>query len=310
MKRKVIQLAGKTLVVSLPNKWAKKYGVKKGDDIHVEEEEHKLVVKIDEAGIGGINKRVLDVKDLYIMLNRTGGALYKAGYDEVEIIYHSPEQYAILRDLLNYTCMGFEIMKHDKRTITIKNLSDLHSQEFDNIMRRLFLTLLSSVDDALEFMKRGDLKGMEEIVLRDANVNKFCDMCRRILNVRGHGVLKKTTTYYHISEELGRIGDAYADLMGFMVKNDVKKADEDIINLMVDLNKYLRDFYELFYQFDLKGLENFGEKSRKIRDVIEKRLDSTAKASSNRTMIMINNYFFRIYLLIFNMNGALITANI
>ena len=35
IKRKVIQLAGRTLVVSLPSKWAKKHNVQKGDEIVV-----------------------------------------------------------------------------------------------------------------------------------------------------------------------------------------------------------------------------------------------------------------------------------
>ena len=37
MERKAIQLAGKTLVVSLPSKWAKKFGISKGDVLFVEE---------------------------------------------------------------------------------------------------------------------------------------------------------------------------------------------------------------------------------------------------------------------------------
>ena len=35
MKRNVIQLAGKTLVVSLPSKWVKLNSVKKGDELNV-----------------------------------------------------------------------------------------------------------------------------------------------------------------------------------------------------------------------------------------------------------------------------------
>ena len=44
MKRKVIQIAESTQLVSLPRKWALKYGVKKGDEVDVLEEGNKIVV--------------------------------------------------------------------------------------------------------------------------------------------------------------------------------------------------------------------------------------------------------------------------
>ena len=50
MKRKVIQLAHSTAVISLPSKWVKKYGVKKGDEIEVGEEESRLIVTAEQTG--------------------------------------------------------------------------------------------------------------------------------------------------------------------------------------------------------------------------------------------------------------------
>lgn len=303
MKRKVIQLAGKTLVVSLPSKWAKKYGIKKGDDVDVEEGERKLVIK--GHGEGEKTVKVLDAKDLNLMLKRVTGALYKAGYDDIEITYYTPEQYAIIRDVLNKMCMGFEIVRHGQRTIQIKNLSDLHYQEFENILRRLFLSLLSSADDSLEYTKQANLSGMEEIILRDAVINKYSDFCRRVLNIQGYGDTKKTTTYYHICEELERIGDAYGDLMKFMLDNKIKKLDPSTLNLMSEINQYLRIFYELFYNFSLKALEHFGEVSEKLKKELERRFETTSP-----TAIKINHHLYKMFYLIFNMNGALTTANI
>jgi phosphate uptake regulator len=303
MKRKVIQLAGKTLVVSLPHKWAKKYGVKKGDEVEVEEEERRIVIKARGSGETAVH--TIDVKDLKLMLNRTIGALYKAGYDDIEVTYYSPEQYTTIRDTLNRTCMGFEIIKHGPKILNIKNLSDLHPQEFENILRRLFLTLLSSAEDSLLYLQQGNVKGMEEIILRDPQINKYSDFCRRVLNIQGYESTKKTTTYYHICEELERIGDAYGDLMKFMIANKIKKVDAATLNLISEINQYLRLFYELFYQFDLKKLEEFGELSAKLRGELEKRF-----TSSSVNVIKLNHHLYKIFFMIFNMNGALITANI
>ena len=303
MKRKVIQLAGKTLIVSLPNKWVKKYNVKKGDEVEVEEEEGRLIV--NTKGKAEKITKELDAKDIKQMLNRTIGGLYKAGYDEIEVTYYSPEQYTIIRDVLNRTCMGYEIIRHGKRTILIRNLSELHSQEFENILRRLFLTLLSSAEDALEYIKQGNFKGMEEIILRDFVINKYSDLCRRILNIQGYETTKKTTTYYYVCENLEKIGDSYRNLMKFIISKKMKKIDKSTISLLIEINNYLRLFYELFYKFNLKRLEEFGTESSKIRKDFRRRFE-TASVQELR----MNYYSYNIFSRVFDMSSSVIVANI
>ncbi|MBN2053162.1 AbrB/MazE/SpoVT family DNA-binding domain-containing protein [Candidatus Woesearchaeota archaeon] len=303
MKRKVIQLAGKTLVVSLPSKWVKKYGVKKGEEVEVEEGESKLAITV--VGKGEKKTKILDVKNLDVMLNRTIGGLYKAGYDEIEIIYHSPEQYQIIRDVLNKTCLGYEIIKQGQRVIVIRNLSDLHSQELDNLIRRLFLTLLSSAEDSLAYIKQNNLKGLEEIELRDQLINKYSDLCRRILNIQGYESTKTTTTFYYICEGLEKVGDGYRDLVKFILKNKINKIDKDTIEIISDLNLMLRLFYELFYEFNFPKLEEFGALSNKLKKEFANRLET-----SSLKELKLNYYLFTTYCMLFDMNGALITANV
>ena len=303
MKRKVIQLAGKTLVVSLPNKWVKKYGVKKGDEVEVEEGESKLAINVD--GKGEKRVKILNLKENKVMLNRIISGLYKAGYDEIEIAYESPEQYAIIRDVLNRTCMGYDIIRQGQRTLHIKNLSKLSSEEFDNILRRLFLTLLSSADDTLDYIKQGNLKGLGEIGLRDQMINKYSDLCRRILNIKGYEIIRKTTTYYYICEDLEKIGDEYKELVYFIIKNKINKLDKETINLVNKLNSLLRMFYELFYRFELTKLEEFGVLSESLKK--EFVLRSEKLSGKN---LKLDNYLYRIFSTIFDMNGSLITANI
>jgi phosphate uptake regulator len=304
MKRKVIQLAGKTLVVSLPSKWAKKYGVKKGEEIEVEQQEGKLIIKAATRGEQSATKTLV-VKEVNVMLNRIISGLYKAGYEEIEITYESPEQYRIIRDALNKTCMGYEVIRHGQKTLQIKNLSELHLEEFDNILRRLFLTLLSSADDALEYIKQGNLNGMRDIELRDQMINKYSDLCRRILNIRGLDTTKKTTTYYYICEELEKIGDGYRDLMRFMIKDKITKVNKETIELIMEINRFLRMLYELFYSFDLNKLEAAGEFTEKLN----KEFSSCFEAKSVKDL-KLNFYLYRIFSMLFDINGSIITANI
>ncbi len=303
MKRKVIQLAGKTLVVSMPNKWVKKYGVKKGDDVEVEEGERKLVVKVH--GEGEKVTKVLDAKDLNLMLSRTIGGMYKAGYDEIEITYYSPEQYAAIREVLNRSCTGYEIIKHGQRTLLIKNLSELHVEEFDNVFRRLFLSLLSSAEDTLDYVKQGNLKALEEIELRDLLITKYSDLCRRIINIQGRETISKTTSKYYLCETLEKIGDGYKAFTKFLIKNKFNRVNAETITCLHEINLLLRLSYELLYDFDFKKLEEFGQKSDKIKKEFESKLSTVSLKELKFT-----NYLFSIFSMIFEMNSSLIIANI
>ncbi len=82
MRRSVIQLAGKTHVVSLPSKWIKKYGIKKGDELELEENNEKIVISKDSAK--EIRSREIELNNYGAMARRVIGALYKKGYDEVK----------------------------------------------------------------------------------------------------------------------------------------------------------------------------------------------------------------------------------
>ena len=49
MKRKIIQIADSTQLVSLPRKWSLKYNIKKGDEVEVEEQGNKLLVSTEKG---------------------------------------------------------------------------------------------------------------------------------------------------------------------------------------------------------------------------------------------------------------------
>ncbi len=303
MKRKVIQLAGKTLVVSLPSKWVKKYGVKKGEEIEVEEEESTITIKAH--GKAEQRTKAVDLKDINIMIGRIIGGFYKAGYDELEITYHSPEQYAAIREVLSRSCLGYEIIRHGQRTLLIKNLSELHAEEFDNILRRLFLALLSSAEDMLEYIKQNNLKALEEIEPRDLLITKYSDLCRRILNLKGRENTSKTTSFYYLCEALEKIGDGYKAFAKFIVVNKMARLDTDAVRLLSEVNKLLRMSYELFYEFDFKKLEEFGQCSQKIKKEFDLKLNS-----SSLKELKLTHHLFNIFSMIFEMNSSLIIAHV
>src|SRR3989344_3919364 len=85
IKRKVVLHGPSTLTISLPTKWIKKHGVKKGDELEVEEFDKILKVSTD--------REYSPVRSIKVDLNNLSedaiksilAVLHKSGYDEIEV---------------------------------------------------------------------------------------------------------------------------------------------------------------------------------------------------------------------------------
>ena len=68
MKRKVIQIAGSTQLVSLPRKWAKEHNVRKGDEVDVQENGNTVIVTVGNLNM--VEKAEIDITNLKTMIPR------------------------------------------------------------------------------------------------------------------------------------------------------------------------------------------------------------------------------------------------
>ncbi len=300
MKRKAIQLANQTIVVSLPSKWVKAQGIKKGDEIDIEERGKELV--IGGEGNAEQKKIKLDVKGLDNILYRIVGALYKTGYNEIELVYETSKELETIQKTIKRSLTGFEIIEQSKNRVIVKEVSKLEGGEFDRILKKCFQSLISSGEESLESFKKLNSEDMEKIALTDDLINTYCDFCRRILHTNPN--IPKVTTKYFIVEQLERIGDIYKDLCRYMAKKPFK-VNKNILELYEEINIFFCDFYELFYKFDLKKIENFAVKKRRIKEKLNKCINKTTKKE-----IMVLIYLNNLFETIFDMNGALLTMSL
>lgn len=297
MKRKIALIGPSTLMVSLPSKWAKKYCLKKGDEIEITENNEKLIVSTQNELFSKVIE--INVSSLDKMLYRLIGAIYKSGYEQVKIIFNSSKQLETIYDVLRKTCLGFEIIEQSKNYIIIKEISKPEHHEFENVLRRNFLFLLSTANDSLDSAKKQDYEELKNITLRDHNINKYSDFCRRILNKKPISE-SKNAPLYHIVEQLEKIGDFYKELCLYMCNNKLK-LDKEILEIYQKVNEFLNFFYELFYKFNFSSLEEFSNKRQEVLDLINKSLNS--KTQDKPTLFYLSNVFNTT----FDLNGALMT---
>ncbi len=294
MKRSVILMGGKTYVVSLPSKWVKKYNIQKGEELNLEELGDSIIVKT-EKDVKGDNL-VINTENLEKMLGRTVGAIYKSGYDQAKIVFDNDDQLKVIEKTLQRTCIGFEIVKQGDKFVVVKNLASTDKEEFDTALKRIFYTLEIMGKDLFEANTKEKL---QEVVLKDDQVNKLSDFCRRILNKGEIKLIVKPNVVYYLVEQLERIGDVYKKIAKYAIDN---KMDKNSKNLLRDINLMLVFYREMFYSFKLDKVEEF----YKMFEFLNGKLVSLKEKGYTEDLIL--QEFLLEY--IFDLNGALITIKL
>ena len=179
MKRKIIKLAEKTLVVSLPTAWVNEQGLHKGDELDCDVENNTLVLTppqqahtlTTEINIKGTSERVLRWQI---------SSLHKQGYDEIIISEYDDAQYSVLQDLLTNLFIGFIVKERSKLRIIIGEVTVVDVNEFDAMLRRAFRLMLTAFEDLHDALqKQSSLKKLRDV---EHNNNKVTNFCERLLN--------------------------------------------------------------------------------------------------------------------------------
>ncbi|MFH1589331.1 MAG: phosphate uptake regulator PhoU [archaeon] len=281
MIRKAIQLAGKTLVVSLPSKWAKKNNIVKGDELIVDEEEKSLVIsteKLKEREKIVLNTAELGKYDpLYIAY------LYQAGIDEIRINYDDQSVFTAIQEKLP-DLMGYEIIDQGQNYVEIKNISIELEEEFENILRRTFHIIEEMGRSSLEAIKENNKGKLKVVLPLENSVDKFTDFCKRVLNKRGYKDSKKTQFYYVIIRDLEKIADYYEKISSYVIENGFNLSKE-LIELYNEANEFFSLFHKLFYKFDKDKASEFQKKKKEL----SKKANELMKTSKREELYIVYN---------------------
>jgi hypothetical protein len=263
MKRRVIQQNPTTLAMSLPAKWARQFGVKKGFELDVLEKGNQLV--LSPFGVDNVEKAKVDLKGLQPLIRRTIAALYKKGYDELELSYETDDEFKSVEAPIDLEAQSFEIMKQSKGFCVIKSISELSSEEFDNVWRRNLLITKEMAFGILEAVKNQDYETVLKMKEFEKTNNKFTHMCRRTLNKFGYKEYENTSLMYTIIEMQENLVDELKFLCDNLVEYKIKLSPESF-RVFNDFLQMLILFNDFFYKFDQKKVVEFSE----LRKIIVK----------------------------------------
>jgi phosphate uptake regulator len=279
MKRKVIQLAEKTKVISLPQEWVKEWNIEKGDE---------LDTKITGSNIIFSTKKQKENQKTTINTENTPeriirwwlSSLHKKGFDEIEIFYKK-EQIPIFNSMIKNLYTGFTITEQTEKRCVLQAISKDDEEIFDNVMRRAFLITLSLADSLPEIIQTKNYQEIQKLLDLEKTNNQLTNFCQRIINKRGLTEPTKNTFYYIINWNLEKIADDYKYIIEHITEKKIK-ISEETTDIIKKTNKLLRGFYEFFYNKKQEKLIKLSEEKKEIQKEIEK----TIKEKKEETIIL------------------------
>ncbi|MEK6822841.1 MAG: AbrB/MazE/SpoVT family DNA-binding domain-containing protein [Nanoarchaeota archaeon] len=237
MKRKINAVGTGTLTVSLPSKWAQRLGIKKGDEVDVEEQGDALII----GGRATTQKKTAD-------LSVTGGnwfyirsllnSMYRGGVDEVNVTVSSPELMMEVQKAVSGG-LAYEFFQLDERTALVKNIVAAFDLDIPKMMQKMVhitntlhqltvTSMKSGVFDQYDYVQtlRHSLLGYRNIICRILLTNRLFD--------------NKNFSYYNIVFPIANIGGQYRRMYE-RNKDHPKRHSPAEITFADDMLQYFND---------------------------------------------------------------------
>ncbi|MBI2107024.1 phosphate uptake regulator PhoU [Candidatus Woesearchaeota archaeon] len=286
MKRRIVKQGTATMMVSLPAKWIRKFNLKKGDEVYVEEFDKGLIIKTDSSLVNS-NKAIIDVTGFNPLVNRILISFYVRGIDELEVRFSNTSEVSDFQKRVINELIGFEIIKQTNSSLIIKDIATVDNQNIDEVVNRIFLILDSMADELVNSIsKKQDLK---PIIDMDSSINKFVNFCLRILNKKGYIRFDRTLQMYSIVSLLEEIGDLYKKISLELKKN--KNLANNDVSTIRELKEFLHLYHKLLFNFNKKEAVIFANKYEAINKKLkQKNLVDIYLFQILETIIRMNNH--------------------
>jgi len=262
MKRKVVKQGPSTLMVSLPSKWVKKYGVKKGDEVEVDDSGESL--KLLLQGVSKtLKEKDLDLKDFeFQFIKLTLNNLYRLGFDKLNIKFDSIQQFENIQKLSNNHFLGFEVTQKRNDYCVIENVTEPHEEKYDVLLRRIFLIIKESLSQIENDFEKRDYNLLSLLIQQYTKIDQFVNFCMR--NVNKSHLTEKSSMKYLFLYDLLIMSSELEHMYGFIDKNKDIKISKEVIKLVKRIHTVFERFYDSFYKKDITRLSEINNEAKSL----------------------------------------------
>jgi len=274
MRRKIVKQGNSALTITLPSSWARRFNLKAGNELEVEEQENFLKITTEKSGEKAIEINISELNDALVWTYIISA--YRKGYDEIKIKFQK-QQIKLVQGVVD-ALLGLAITEQKSDFCIIKDLSAFPSEkEFENIKRRIFYLLEEIADSSLNALIQKNKQELKNIEFQDYNINKFSNFCLRLINKKN---LSGTLEY--IVSELENIGDEYTRLSIELAESSSLSISKDILSVFKEINLFFNEFHKFYYSFSNEKINEIVNMKNKIN----KKINSTKPKSQQETTLL------------------------
>ncbi|MEK6800911.1 MAG: hypothetical protein AABY05_03185 [Nanoarchaeota archaeon] len=233
MKRKLVKHGEATLMVSVPSKWIKQKNLGKGDEVDIIESDGNLVVST-ERKYKKKEKEITFSSETESSLRMVIANAYRSGYEKLVVRFENDKQLSMIKEVVEKHLLGFEVIKEDKSSCIIENITEPSIEQFDNIFSKVLINIESLLDSVAQYLngKTSDFEKTEEKII------EFDNFCRRVIYRQGNLEGQQLRWAFHTALNHGQ-RELY-QLLVFLKKNKVKETKE-----LGDLLEKVREVFTL-----------------------------------------------------------------
>lgn len=183
--RKAIEMGESTILVSLPKDWIRKNGIRKGDDLSVEEiSPRKLMVRPYEGREEEQKQVVIEYpgNDINQLADDVTGA-YLLGFDQIKVAGSRViprEDRQVIKEAMK-RLVGLEILDEDSKRITLQFLLEPTAITPENVVRRMSGLLEGMLKDTADGLLKADSKLLALVNERDDEVDRLYFLLVRVI---------------------------------------------------------------------------------------------------------------------------------
>ena len=268
MKRNVVQQGQTSLLVSLPIKWARQYNINKGDELELTEQNNSLLISTSNpVKETNVEITLLNSDKNYIW--RILSPTYVSGYDEIKLNFKEPSFLNVIDEIMRDNMVSFEILKQEKTYCIIKNISTEGKENFNSILRRIFLNLKRTFELFEDYLLLKE-DNLSLILNLERTNNRHTYYLRRLLNKGNYDKQNKIGFMFTLIFLLEQLANEFKFLIWYLQNNSKKKINSDLIDIFKKMKLSFSNIYNLHYKFSDKEAHDIIMNNIRVEEIIDK----------------------------------------
>jgi len=285
-KRRVQLTGGSTYIVSLPIKWVRELGLKKGDEVLLLRHGKKSLVLMPVGKAvqseGGEKRRAelnISESEGFEENFRYLIALYLVGYDEIVLRaargFNAEERKRIKAEVRK-RLIGMEVVGESATEIQLQSFLKYEDFTLCDAVKSMTESVVAMLNDALLAVERGDVNLALDVIERDNEIDRFYLLIVRQLKAVisdyelaqkiGIGTPRNSLGYRIIVKSIERIADHIENIAKHAILNEKAQASEgklQPLSISAERVREIREIGDAVREVFLKTMDALSEMDMK-----------------------------------------------